>query len=126
MKKNIKPKIQKITRINDNNGETDYHGWKYAKQSVALEPGWIREIFEFHEPEFYKLVTTVTCDETKHKTYSVPVGRCFLHTSVNVPNFVDMHHNALTCLCEYNKKEEPSKRSDLKKNAYSLFLVDLP
>ena len=57
-------------------------------------------------------MTTVTCDETKHKTYTVPVGRCFLHTSVNVPNFVDMHHNALICLGESNKKEEPSKISD--------------
>ena len=54
----------------------------------------------------------VTCDETKHKTYNVPVGRCFLHTSVNVPNFVDMHHNALICIGGSNKKEEPSKISD--------------
>ena len=53
----------------------------------------------------------VTCDETKHKTYTVPVGRCALHTSVYVPNFVYMHHNALICLGEYNKKEEPSKIS---------------
>ena len=66
------------------------------------------------EPEFYKLVTTVTCDETKHKTCTVPVRRFFLHTSVNVPNFVDMHHNALICLGESNKKEEPSKISGLK------------
>ena len=60
-------------------------------------------------------MTTVTCDETKHKTYTVPVGRCFLHTSVNVPNFVDMHHNVLIFLGESKKKETPSKISDLKK-----------
>ena len=67
----------------------------------------------------------VTCDETKHKTYTVPVGKCALNTSVYAPNFVYMHHNAVICLGESNKKEEPSNISDLK-NAYSLFLVDLP
>ena len=112
MEKSIKSQIHKITRINENNGKTDYHGWTYAKQLVPLEPGWICEIFEFREPEFYKLVTTLTCDKTKHKTYTVPVGRCALHTSVYVPNFVDMHHNALICLGESNKKEEPSKMLD--------------
>ena len=60
-------------------------------------------------------MTTVTCDETKHKTYTVPVGRFFLHTSVNAPNFVDMHHNLLICLGESNNKEEPRKISDNKK-----------
>ena len=44
------------------------------KNVVALEPGWIHENFEFSEPEFYKLVITVTYDETQHKTYTVPVG----------------------------------------------------
>ena len=48
--KSIKPQIHKITRITENNGKTDYHGWTYAKQLVALEPGWIFENFEFHEP----------------------------------------------------------------------------
>ena len=41
---------------------------------VALEKCWIREIFEFSEPDFYKQVTTVRCDATLHKTYNVPVG----------------------------------------------------
>ena len=102
--KSIKPQIHKITRITDNNGKIDYHGRTYANQLVALEPGWIRENFEFRELEFYKLVTTVTCDETKQKTYTVLVGGCFLHTSVIVPNFLDMHHNALICWGEANKK----------------------
>ena len=57
-------------------------------------------------------MTRVTCDETKHNTYIVPVGQCALHTSVYVPNFVDMHHNVLICLGESNQKEEPSKISD--------------
>ena len=51
-------------------------------------------------------MTTVTCDETQRKTYSVPVGRCALHTSVYESNFVDRHYNALICLGESNKKEE--------------------
>ena len=106
METSIKPQIHKITRITDNNGKTEYHGMKYANNEVALEPGWIREKFEFSEPEFYKQVTTLTCDETQHKTYTVPVGRCALHTSVYEPNFVYMHHNALICLGRSNKKEE--------------------
>ena len=81
METSIKPQIHKITRITNNNGKTKYLGMTYANNEVALEPGWIREKFEFREPEFYKLVTTLTCDETRHKTYTVPVGRCALHTS---------------------------------------------
>ena len=62
--------------------------------------------FKFSEPEFYKQVTKVTCDKTQHKTYTVPVGQSSLHTSVYEPNFFDMHHTALICLGESNKKEE--------------------
>ena len=57
-------------------------------------------------------MTTVTCDQTKHKTYTVPVGICALHTSVYVPTFLGMHHNELICIGESNKKEKPSKISD--------------
>ena len=77
---------------------TDIHGRTYANNEVALEPGWIRDNFDFSEPELYKLVKTVTCDVIQHKTYTVPVGRCSLHTSLYEPNFVDMHHNALLYL----------------------------
>ena len=94
METSIKPQIHKITCITDNNGKTEYLGRTYENNEFALEPGWIRENFEFSEPEFYKLVTTVTCDETQHKTYTVPVGRWDLHTSVYDPNYVDMHNNA--------------------------------
>ena len=108
----IHPQIHKISRITDSYGKTKYLGRTYANNEVAFKPGRISENFEFSEPYFYKLVTTVTCDETKHKTYTLPFGQWFLHTSVNVPNFLDMHHNALICLGESNKKEEPSKISD--------------
>ena len=102
----IKPKLHKVTRITDNNGKTKYLGRTYANNEVALEQSLICEKFELNEPDFYKQVTTVTCDETKHKNYIVPFGRCALNTSQDDPNFLDMHSNALTCLGESNKKEE--------------------
>ena len=76
----------KISRITDSYGITKYLGRKYANNEVVLEPGWIREKFEFSEPEFYKQVTTVTCDEKQHKAYIVTVGRCALHTSQDERN----------------------------------------
>ena len=45
------------------NGKKEYHGWKSAKNEVVLQLGWISDAFEFHEPEFYKLVTMVTLDD---------------------------------------------------------------
>ena len=104
MEKSIKLQIHKITRITESNGKTEYHGKKYANNVVALEPNWIRDNFDFREPKLYKLVTTLTCDETKHKTYTVPVGLCAIHTSVYVLNSVDMHHNALIRLGGSSKK----------------------
>ena len=51
-------------------------------------------------------MTTVRCDETRHKTYNVPVGRFSLNTSQEKHNYLDMHSNALTCIGESNKKKE--------------------
>ena len=51
-------------------------------------------------------MTTVICDDTRHKTYNVPVGLCSLNTSKDEHNFLDMHSNALTCLVKSNKKKE--------------------
>ena len=45
----MKLQIHKITRITDNNGKTEYHGRTYANIVVALEPGWIRDNFEFRD-----------------------------------------------------------------------------
>ena len=47
----------------------------YAKNEVVLEPSWISDAFELREPELYKLVTTVTCDDESPNIYFVPVGR---------------------------------------------------
>ena len=33
------------------------------QKKVVLELGWISDDFELREPEFYKLVTTVTRDD---------------------------------------------------------------
>ena len=101
----IHPQIQKISRITDSYGKTKYLGRTFTNNEVALEQCWIREIFEFSEPDFYKQVTTTRCDETRHKTYNVPVGQCYLNTSKEKHNYLDMHSNALTCLGEYNKKK---------------------
>ena len=60
----IHPEIQKISLITESNGKTEYLGRTYANNEVALEQCWIRENFEFSEPDFYKQVTTVICDET--------------------------------------------------------------
>ena len=45
-------------------------------------------------------------DETRHKTYSVSVGRCSLNTSQEKHNYLDMHFNAFTSKGKSNKKKE--------------------
>ena len=51
-------------------------------------------------------MTTVRCDETRHKTYNVPAGRCSLNTSQENHNYLDMHYNSFTSLVKYNKKKD--------------------
>ena len=51
-------------------------------------------------------MTITASDETRHKTYIVPVGLCALHTSQYEPNFLDMNSNELTCIGQSNKKKE--------------------
>ena len=106
MKTSIHPQIHKISRINDSYGKTKYLGRTFTNNEVALEQFWICENFEFSEPDFYKQVTTVRCDETRNKTYTVPVGRCYLNTSQEKHNYSYMNSNALTFLGESNKKKE--------------------
>ena len=88
---NILPQIHKISCITDSYGRTKYLVRTFTNNEVALEQCWIRENSEFSEPDFYKQVTTVRCDETRHKTYNVPVGRCSLNTSQDEHKFLDMH-----------------------------------
>ena len=51
-------------------------------------------------------MTKERCDGTRHKTYTVPVGLCYLNTSQEKYNYLDMHSNAFTCLGKSNKKKE--------------------
>ena len=104
METSIHPQIHKISRITDSYGKTKYLVRTVTDNEVALEQCWIREIFDFSEPDFYKQVTMVRCDETRHKTYNVPVGQCSINTSQDEHNFLDMHSNALTCLGESNNQ----------------------
>ena len=81
-------------------------GRKFKNNEVALEQFWIRENFEFSEPDFYKQVTMARSDDTRHKTYTVPVGRCSLNTSQEKHNYLDMHSKAFTSLGKSNNKKE--------------------
>ena len=106
METNILPQIHRISRITDCYGIIKYLGRTFKNNEVALEQCWIRENFEFSEPAFYKQVTTARRDETRHKTYTVPVGRCSLNTSQEEHNNLDMHSNAFTYPGKSNKKME--------------------
>ena len=96
----IHPQIHKISRITDIYDKTKYLGMTLTNNEVSLEQCWIREIFEFSKPDFYKQVTTARCDDTRHKTYTVPVGRCSLNNSQEKNNYLDMNSNALKCLTD--------------------------
>ena len=98
--------IHKISRITDSYGKNKYLGRTFTNNEFALEQFWICENFEFSEPDFYKQVTTVRCDETRHKTYNVPAGRCSLNTSQEKHNYLDMHSNVFTSLEKSNKKKD--------------------
>ena len=71
----IHPQIQKISRITDSNGKTKYLGRTLTNNEVALEQCWIRENFDFSEPDFYKQVTTARCDDTRWLCFSCEVFR---------------------------------------------------
>ena len=53
--------------------------------------------FKLREPEFYKIVTTVTRDDDSPNIYTVPVGRCDIQTSVDEYKYEEIHQNALIC-----------------------------
>ena len=74
--KSVKQQIHQIQRTTGGDSKTKYRGWTHAKNEVLLEPGWISDAFEFCEPEFYKLVTMVTCDDYRQNFYTVSVGQC--------------------------------------------------
>ena len=66
-----------------------------CKNEFVLQSGWISDSFEFREPEFYKLVTTVIIYDDSQDIYTVPVGRYNKHTSVEDPKYEDKPNSAL-------------------------------
>ena len=62
--------------------------------------------FEFSEPYFYKQVTDRGSGLTGHKTYTVPVGRCYQNTSQEKQNYWYMLYKAFTSKGKSNKKKE--------------------
>ena len=54
---NFNPQIHKISRITDSYGITTYLGSTFNNTEVPVEPSWMRDNFEFSEPDFYKQVT---------------------------------------------------------------------
>ena len=106
METNILPQIHKISRITDSYGITTYLGRTFNNNEVPLEQYWIRENFEFSEPDLYKQVKDRRSDLTLHKTYTVPVGRCSLNTSQEKHNYLDMHSKAFTSLGKSNNKKQ--------------------
>ena len=106
METNILPQIHKISRITDFYSKTTYLGRTFNNNEVPLEQCWICENFEFSEPYFYKQVAYRRRYFTRHKNYTVPVGRCSLNTSQEKHNYLDMQSKAFTYLGKSNKKKE--------------------
>ena len=110
-----------MLRITSKNGKTEYRGKTYAKNEVVLRPGWISDDFEFCEPEFYKIVTTVTCDDNSQNIYNVPIGRWNQQTSVEYSKYEEKRKIELISPGEYISKKEPSKIS--KNKTIRLYIV---
>ena len=74
-----------------------------------------------HEPEFYKLVTTVICDDDSKNIYTVPVGRCNKQKSVEESKYEEKSKSALNFSGESISKKEPSKIPE--KKTMRLYIV---
>ena len=82
---------------------------RMRKNEVILQPGWISDAFESCEPEFYKLVKTVTGDDDSQYIHTVPDGRCNQQTSVGESKYEEKRQNALIFPGKSISKKEPSK-----------------
>ena len=83
----------------------------YEKNKFLLEPGCINDAFELREPEFYKLVTTVTCDNDIRKKYTVTIGRWNQQTTFKESKYKKEPKSGLIVPGESISKKEPSKKS---------------
>ena len=121
MENSAKQEIYQISRITIKNSKTEYRGRTYTKNEVVIEPGWLSYAVEFHEPEFYKLVKTVTRDDDSKMFYSLPVGQCNEQTPVEESKYEEKRKIALTVPGGYISKKEPRKISE--KKTMCLYIV---
>ena len=49
---------------------------RMQKRKFYVNQFWISGAFELREPEFYKLVTTVTRGDEIRTFYTIPIGQC--------------------------------------------------
>ena len=85
----------------------------YEKRScirTSLDKGCL----DFRKPEFYKLLTTVTCDDDSQHLYNVPIGWWNKQTSVEDSRYKEKRKSALTFPGEYISKKEPRKIPEYK------------
>ena len=78
------------------------------------------------EPEFYKLVTTVTRNDDSKNIYNVPVRKCNQQTSVEESKYEEKRNNALIFLLNISQRRNKARYQKRKQYAYSLFVVRLP
>ena len=70
-------------------------------------------------------MTTVTSDDDSQNIYTVTVGRCNEPTSVDESEYEEKRENLFICPGESIPKKEPSKISEKRQCAYTLFLVHI-
>ena len=63
------------------------------------------DAFEFGEPEFHKLVTTVIHDDDSQNIHNVTVGKCNQHASVGESKYEEKCKNELIVPGEYISKK---------------------
>ena len=114
MENSVKQKIHQILRITSSNGKSEYRGRTYAKNRVVLEPGWISDAFEFYEPEFYKLLTTVTRDNDSENIYTLPFGKYNQQASVEESKYEEKRNSVLIVLGGSISKKELRNISEKK------------
>ena len=117
----VKHQMHQILRNNIKNGKIEYRGRTYAKNEVLLESGWISDDFEFFEPKFYKLGTTVTRNDDIQKIYTVLVGQCNQQKLVEDYKYEDKRNNSLIFPGESISKNELSKIPE--KKTVRLYIV---
>ena len=68
----------------------------------------------YNQVLFCKLFTTVTRDYYSQNIYTLPIGRCNQHTSVEESKYEEKRKSALIVPGGYISKKEPSKISERK------------